>query len=75
MMQIPGFACSRVFSFLTDFVHKASQDFLVKLLIYCLSSRHKLVMYHFVMVKEGDQHHFHLQTLQAGLLWSWRIVQ
>ena len=29
-------------------------------------------MHHFVVVKEGDQHHFHLRLLHAGLLGSWR---
>ena len=67
VMQDPSFS-----SFLTNFVDKTSQNFLVKVLVNCLPLRNKLMMHHSLMVKEGDQHHFHLQTFHVGFLWSGR---
>ena len=69
-MQNPGFLCPESSSCLTDFVDKMSQDFLVEESVNCLPLRNKLMMHQSVMVKEGDQHHFHLRALHAGLLWS-----
>ena len=52
VMQNPGFSCLESCSFLTDFVDKVSQDFLVEELVNCLPLRNKLIMHQFVMVKE-----------------------
>ena len=57
-MQNPGFTCPESSSFLTDFVDKLSQDFLVEELVNCLLLN-KLMMHQSMMIKEGDQHHFH----------------
>ena len=72
VMQHPSFFCSGSSLFLTNFVDKTSQNFLVKVLVNCLPLMNKLMMHHSLMVKEGDQHHFHLSTLHAGFLWSGR---
>ena len=60
VMQDPSFSCPGSSSFLTNFVDKTSQNFLLKVLVNCLPLRNKLMMHHSLMVKEGDQHHFHL---------------
>ena len=70
MMQDLSFSCPGSSLLLTNFVDKMSQNFLVKMLVNCLHLRNKLMMHHSLMVKEGDQHHFHLWTLHAGFLWS-----
>ena len=69
-MQNPGFLCPGSSSFLTDFADNASWDFLVEELVNCLPLRNKLMMHQSLMVKEDDQHHFHLRTLHASLFWS-----
>ena len=60
VMQDPSFSCPESSLFLMNFVDKTSQNFLVKVLVNCLPLRNKLMMHHFLMIKEGDQHHFHL---------------
>jgi len=60
VMQDPSFSCSGSSSFLMNFVGTTSQNFLVKVLVDCLPLRNKLMMHNSLMVKEGDQHHFHL---------------
>ena len=75
MVQNPGFSCPESSSFSTDFFDKASQDFLVEELVNSLLLRNKLMMHQSVMVKEGDQHHFHLRTANVAcgpcLVWVW----
>ena len=59
VMQDPSFSCPGSSLFLTNFVDKVNQNFLVKVLVNCLPLRNKLMMHHSLIVKEGDQHHFH----------------
>ena len=60
VMQHPSFSCPESSSFLTNFIDKMSQNFLVKVLVKYLPLRNKFMLHHSLMVKEGDQHHFHL---------------
>jgi len=60
VMQDLSFSCPGSSLFLTNFVDKTSQNFLVTVLVDCLPLRNKLMMHHSLMVKEGDQHYFHL---------------
>ena len=41
---------------LVNSVVGAVEDLLIKVLIYCLFLRHKLVMYQIFLVEESDQH-------------------
>ena len=52
MVQDSSFACSQGPWYLTNFIHKASQDFLMKVLIICLSFRYKLLMHQALVAKK-----------------------
>ena len=69
VMQNPSFSCPESSLFLMNFVDKMSQNFLV--LVNCLPLMNKLMMHHFLMVKEDDQHHFHLWNIACGLSLDW----
>ena len=43
--KIQVFGCLQVSSYLTNFIHKATQDFFVKSLFNCLSLRYELTMH------------------------------
>ena len=52
MLQNPGFACPQSPSLLTNIIHKTSRDFLLKVLISCLSLRYPLIMHQVSVVEE-----------------------